>query len=139
MEVTTSNRLKLVVMIYDAAISSLKQAEQCLKRNDSTKMNYYISRTQLIVNELNNTLDFKQGKEIAATLSELYYFINRQLAEVIKDRDDKKIEQSIHILMQLKEAWEDICQKADTIDSTLKNVPNEEADGYQGRGSIIYG
>jgi len=139
MEVNTSNRLKLVVMIYDAAIASLKQASQCRERNDITKMNYYISRTQLIVNELNNTLDFKQGKEIATTLSDLYYFINRHLADVIKDRDSKKIEESMNILMQLKEAWEEITQKADTIDSTFKNVPKDDVKSYPGRGSISYG
>jgi len=79
LEVTTTNRLKLVVMLYDAAIAALKQGQECHKRKDLIKRNRFVSRAQLIISELNNALNMEQGKEIAETLSKIYYFLNRHL------------------------------------------------------------
>ncbi|MCX8042920.1 MAG: flagellar export chaperone FliS [Desulfobacterota bacterium] len=112
LEVNSSNRLKVVVMIYDAAIASLKHALLCHTKNDLIKRNQFISRTQFIVQELNNALDMKNGKEIAASLRKIYFFINRHLNEVMTDNNAKKIEQVISILSRLREAWQEISQKA---------------------------
>ena len=57
LEVTSTNRLKLILMVYDAAIASLKQAIDSHKRNDTIKRNRFISRAQLIISELNNALN----------------------------------------------------------------------------------
>ena len=110
-EVNTCNRLKLVVMIYESAIASLKEAEECNKRNDMVKRNQFISRAQFIVSELNNSLDTKNGGEIAVSLRKLYHFLNRHLNSALNDNNIKKVEESLKILQNLHEAWEHINQK----------------------------
>lgn len=112
LEVNSSNRLKVVVMIYDAAIASLKHALLCHSKNDLVKRNQFISRAQFIVQELNNALDMKNGKEIASTLRKIYFFINRHLSEVMTDNDCRKIENVLKIMTKLREAWQDISQRA---------------------------
>jgi flagellar protein FliS len=79
MEVNTSDRLKLILMVYDAAISSVKQARVCHDKRDIIGRNRYVSRAQLIINELNNALDVDRGGEIASNLRRVYLFINRYL------------------------------------------------------------
>lgn len=112
LEVTSSNRLKVVVMIYDAAIASLKQAYASHKRNDIIKRNQFISRTQFIIQELNNSLDMQKGKEISSTLRKLYHFLTRHLGDVLTDNDIHKVDQSLSILLKLREAWFEISQRA---------------------------
>lgn len=119
MEVSSTNRIKLVVMVYDAAIASLKQAIESHNRNDLTKRNQFISRTQFIIHELNNALDHQRGKEIASTLQKLYHFLTRHMGSVLTDNDIQKVEQSLKILFDLREAWHEISLKTVERESTL--------------------
>ena len=131
LEVNSSNRLKVVVMIYDAAIASLKHAILCHRKNDLVKRNQFISRTQFIVQELNNALDLRNGREIAASLRKIYFFINRYLSEMMTDNDIRKAENVLKMLSRLREAWQEISQKAITDDRA-----GNTADVYHGRGPI---
>ena len=131
LEVNSSNRLKVVVMIYDAAIASLKHAILCHRKNDLVKRNQFISRTQFIVQELNNALDLRNGREIAASLRKIYFFINRYLSEMMTDNDIRKAENVLKMLSRLREAWQEISQKAITDDRA-----GNTADVYHARGPI---
>lgn len=108
MSVNTTNRLKLIVMVYDAAIGSLKQAKECHKRNDMTNRNRHISRTQFIISELDNSLDMSRGKNISETLRGIYNFLNRYLGDVLNDNDMGKVENSLKMLNTIRGAWQEI-------------------------------
>lgn len=131
LEVNSSNRLKVVVMIYDAAIASLKHAVLCHRKNDLVKRNQFISRTQFIVQELNNALDLRNGRDIASSLRKIYFFVNRYLSELINDNDIRKAERVLTILTKLREAWEEISNKAIMDERTVTS-----ADVYHGRGPV---
>ena len=113
LEVTSANRLKLILMVYDAAIASLKQAIDSHKRNDTIKRNRFISWAQLIISELNNALNMEQGKDISEPLSKIYYFLNRHLNEVHTGNDIHKVNQSLNILSNLRDAWKEISVKTE--------------------------
>lgn len=112
MEVTSSNRLKIIIMVYDAAIASLREAIETHQRHDFIKRNQYISRTQSIIFELNNALDTKNGGEIAENLRHLYHFLNRHLGDVLQNNQVLNIEQSLRILESLREAWNTIAESS---------------------------
>ena len=114
MEVTSSNKLKIIIMVYDAAIASLKEAVETHQRNDLQKRNQYISRTQYILLELNNALDMQSGKSIAENLRNLYHFLNRYLGEVLSDNDIGKVRNSLRMLQSLPDSWQAISQDAAT-------------------------
>ena len=130
MEVNSVNRLKLVLMVYDAAIGSVKHAIACNKRNDELKRNRSISRAQFIINELNNSLNMQHGKEIADSLRKLYYFLNRTLNEALSENDEKKLEDSLSILLNLKDAWEEITNKG-IVDKTTINTGDQDRTSMQ--------
>ena len=133
-EVNTSNRVKIVVMIYDAAVASLKQAIVCHKRHDTIKRNQYISRVQHIIYELNNSLDMDRGKDIAATLRKLYHFLTRHLADVMNDNDIKKVEDTLRLMTELRDAWHDVSAqfaegKANVNDAAVYHGPQASVTG----------
>lgn len=137
LEVTSTNRLKLIVMVYDASIAALKQAQECHQRKDLIKRNRYISRAQLIITELNNALDMEQGKEISETLSKIYYFLNRHLQGVSTDNDIHKIGQALNILINLRDAWTDIGAK--TEEKSAETLTQGSAAANSGLGNSYYG
>jgi len=137
LEVTSTNRLKLIVMVYDAAIAALKQATECHMRNDQIKRNRYISRAQLIITELNNALNMEQGKEISDTLSKIYFFLNRHLKDVLSDNNIHRIEQSVNILTNLREAWTEIGAKSEENSADTQTTVSAAANS--GLGNTFYG
>ncbi len=137
LEVTSTNRLKLIVMVYDAAIAALKQAQECHKRKDLIKRNRFVSRAQLIITELNNALNMEQGKEISETLSKIYYFLNRHLNEVNTDNDIHKVGQALNILINLRDAWTDIGAK--TEKKSVSTQTEAPAAANSGMANNFYG
>ncbi len=110
-QVTTADRLKLVVMLYDGAISYLKSAKKYLEENDMAAKGIYISKAQDIIDELNNSLNMKDGGEIASTLRKIYNFIYFYLVKANLKKDPKMIQEVIDILSMLRDAWYEISQK----------------------------
>jgi len=132
LEVTSTNRLKLILMVYDAAIAALKQAQECHQRNDSIKRNLFISRAQLIIGELNNALDMDQGKEISDTLSKIYHFLNRHLTEANNRDKSENIGQALNILENLRDAWKDISAKTEQQENRSGNEPPKAVNSNPG-------
>lgn len=90
--ITTQNRGRLIVMLYDGAIKFLRQAIQDLERNDFAAKGIHIARAQDILYELNTVLDVEKGGQIAQNLRALYNFMQRHLSEanIRKDPQDRK-------------------------------------------------
>lgn len=77
--VTTENKGRLVVLLYDGAIKFLRQAQQSIISHDIPGRNRYISKARDVIFELNTSLNMEQGGKIAQNLRSLYNFIWRYL------------------------------------------------------------
>ena len=121
-QVTTADRLKLVVMLYDGAISYLKSAIKYIEENDMAAKGIYISKAQDIIDELNNSLNLKDGGEIAMTLRKIYNFIYFYLVKANLKKDTKMIQEVIDILSTLREAWDEISKKKIEEEETQEKV-----------------
>lgn len=110
--IETADNLQLVIMCYDAAIKDLEEAKE-LHRNGQTEVVYdKIRHVQDIVTELLIGLDYERGGVISMNLGRLYNFILRQLIGINTRRDTTPYDQLIHILAELKGAWEQARQNA---------------------------
>ena len=121
-QVTTADRLKLVVMLYDGAISYLKTAIKYLEENDMAAKGIYISKAQDIIDELNNSLNLNEGGEIASTLRKIYNFLYFYLVKANLKKDPRMIKEVIDILSTLREAWDEISKKKIEEESTEEKV-----------------
>ena len=111
MEVNSSNRMKLIVMVYDAAIASLKEASDAHTRGDTTRRNMYVARAQCIINDLNGCLDMSHG-ELPTSLRSLYQFFIRHLAQSQEQGTAENIAEVRTMMENLREAWDTICRQA---------------------------
>ena len=106
--ITTQNRGRLIVMLYDGAIKFLKQAIMALETGDFEGKGRYITKAQEIVLELNTILDMEAGGEISRNLRQLYHFIRGHLNVASTMCDSGMIQEVIEILEDLNQGWKSI-------------------------------
>ncbi|MBI2877090.1 MAG: flagellar export chaperone FliS [Candidatus Tectomicrobia bacterium] len=106
-EVTT-NPLELVIMLYEGAIESLGKAVMAIDIQNIQMKLKQMDKALAIIEELSNALNFEVGGEIALNLSDLYYYMMRELLLANIHNDKEKIEQVISLLKGLREAWVEI-------------------------------
>ena len=106
--VTTQNKGKLVVMLYDGAIKFLKMAIREIEAKNPEAKGEYISKATDILFELNTVLDTEVGGEVATNLRKLYLFMGRHLSEANAKQDIGKIEEVIKLLEELNQGWKAI-------------------------------
>ena len=106
--VTTQNKGRLVVMLYDGAIKFLKMAIKEIDAKKPEAKGKYISKAIDILFELNTVLDMEAGGEMATNLRKLYLFMGRHLTEANTTQDIAKIEEVIRLLEELNQSWKAI-------------------------------
>jgi flagellar protein FliS len=123
--VSTQDRGKLIIMLYDGAIKFLNIAKDKLAEDDYEQKGLYIGKAQDIVSELNNSLDMDIGGEVSQNLRGLYNFLYRHLSEANIERDVEKIDECIEILDELRDAWEQAAQAVATEGEDEEEVEGE--------------
>lgn len=107
-QIKTADTLKLLIMLYEAAIKNLVEALNFIddfKKYD--KLNQNIFKTIEIIKELRISLDMSQG-EVADNLDNLYQYMTKILLEANTKKDPVPLKESIKILEDLLAAWKEI-------------------------------
>ncbi|MHC4480261.1 MAG: flagellar export chaperone FliS [Planctomycetota bacterium] len=106
--ISTQQRGKLIVILYEGAIKFLNIAKQKLQEGDYALKGIYIGKAQDIITELNNCLDMSAAPDIAGDLRSLYNFLYRHLNEANIERSAEKLDDCIEVLGGLCSAWEEV-------------------------------
>ena len=107
--VQTADRTKVIVMLYEKAISHLNRAR--LELDEGIEGNEWTTRVNKaleIIKHLSNALDFEKGGEIAGNLSALYDYIRDIINEGNITRNTKFFLEAANLLSCLLEAWRKI-------------------------------
>lgn len=110
--VMTASPAQLVVMLYDGAARFLKQAEIVATEGAWGDAGERMTRADMIIDELNITLDMEQGGDIAVQLQAIYVFCKRLLIEARLEKDVEKIKKTAELLAELRESWAQIAATA---------------------------
>lgn len=105
MQVITSSREKILLMLYDGVINFTHIAIDKLNAGDMAAKGVYIGKAQAIIAEFINTLNHEVGGEVAARLEQLYVYIMNEYSEANISRDVIHLENALRILESLREAW----------------------------------
>ncbi|MBF0154865.1 MAG: flagellar export chaperone FliS [Magnetococcales bacterium] len=114
---TTASKEDLLIMLYEGAIRFLELsiAEKEAKRLAEHKQ--YLRKGLAIVSELQSTLDFQKGGEVAIKLFELYGFMLEYLTQANITQEVSYIREVVDQLSTLLEGWRDAVKqvKAGTV------------------------
>lgn len=101
----TASREDLLILLYEGAIRFLERSVAEKEAGNLSKHKNYLSRAIAIVAELQNTLDFEKGGELAIQLFELYGFMMEYLTQANITQDCSLIDRVRGQMMTLLEGW----------------------------------
>lgn len=95
---------KLIQMMYEGVLRFNMQAKRSMAEGNIERRIYWINRSNAVICELINILDFSQG-EISYYLSGLYNYQLQLLMEASIHNDLTKLDEVTHVMKGLLEAW----------------------------------
>ncbi|MBJ6724832.1 flagellar export chaperone FliS [Geomesophilobacter sediminis] len=104
-QITTASPEKLLLMLYDGAISNCRQAQDRLSRKDLAGKGVYIGKALAIVGELLSTLNHEVGGDIAVNLERLYMYVMDELTRANVEGRAKSLDDAMQVMSTLREAW----------------------------------
>jgi flagellar protein FliS len=117
--VKTASQGRLIIMLYDEAVKQLDKALELMEADAAKKdpgrietINKAVLKTQDIVTELEVSLDFDQGGEIAKNLFALYTWFNQELLSANFNQDHKRLLGVRNMLNDLRDAWSKVAATA---------------------------
>lgn len=124
--VKTANPIQLVVMLYDAAICSLREAREHMDQKDIEARSQAINKSISIISELHSCLNLKAGGEIADSLDRLYDYMKRRIFRANAEQNTEPLEEIEALLESLRSAWFQILDKTqpESGQSANQQLPN---------------
>ena len=109
-QVMTAPPAKLVSMLYDKAILSLKEAIAAIEAGDIEGRWKANNRAYEIISHMWSTLDVESGGEIAENLDRLFSYMLSRLPEVDFTNDPAPAQEVIFLLEPLRQAWQQLAR-----------------------------
>jgi flagellar protein FliS len=109
--VKTASQGKLVVMLYEGAVSNLEKAMALVSDDGKIEPgnieNYgnCLQKVMDIITELEVSLNLDAGGEIAQNLMSLYVYFNKQILDATISHDKKKLSFVRDMMSELHESW----------------------------------
>jgi len=130
MSIKTASPLQLIVMLYDAAICSIRDAQEQMSRRNIAARSRSINKGIRLISELQSSLNLKAGGEIAVSLSRLYDYMVRTLFRANMDQSSQALAEIETLLENLRSAWvELINQTSGAAPSPAKQIPDGDLIG----------
>ena len=105
MKIQTASPEQIMIMLYDGAIRFSLQAKKKMVEKDFEGKGIFISKTQAIIDELMNSLDFSIAPDLCSNLQQLYIYINEKLTEANIKLDIEAIDEVVGLLNTLRDGW----------------------------------
>lgn len=125
MKVQTASPAQIMIMLYDGAIRFSLQGKKKIEEKDFEGKGVFISKTQAIIDELMNSLDFNIAPELCTNLQQLYIYINERLTHANIKMDVDAMDEVIELLNTLRDGWKQAL--ASEQDPTVKKLNDGES------------
>ena len=107
---------ELILRLMNGAIERIAQARGAISRGETPVKAESISKAVLIIGGLEGCVNHQAGGELADNLSSLYQYMGIRLAEANIHDDIAKLNEVSDLLLQIRSAWVQIPQRAQTAD-----------------------
>ena len=104
-EILAASPLKLIQMLYAAALDSIATARRHLQHGDIRARARAINKTLRIVAELSRSLNHEVGGDLSRGLAALYAYVMRRLIEANATQKEAPLADAERLMSMLDEAW----------------------------------
>lgn len=100
---------KLIVMLFEGAIISVKTAHEHMKAGEIAAKGAAISKAIMIIDSgLRASLNKENGGKIAENLDALYEYMSVRLFTANLQNNPKMLEEVLQLLQDIKSSWDEI-------------------------------
>ncbi len=114
--IQTASKEEILLQLYQAAIKNCKLATSAIENNEIAKKGEHIGKLQDIIIELNNSLDFEVGGDIAKELASLYDYMMYSTTQANIKIDSEPLKGVLTVLQTLYNGWHE----------AIKSLKNEK-------------
>ena len=109
-QVTSVDRTRLLLLIFDGGLAFLQRARAALTAGDLAAFGHHLGRAQAIIAELLGTLDYDAGGTIARDLSRLYDFMLVHLTEANARQSVRHVDEVLAVFGTIASAYREISE-----------------------------
>ena len=107
-EIKTASPARLVVLVFDAALSNLFRARRAVELRNVEEKVTAVGKARDAIMELYVTLNLEQGGALASNLQSVYAYILSELVDVARREDGARLELLITMVTELRNAFQAI-------------------------------
>ena len=100
--------LGLIGMLYEAAVVSLHRALHAVEVNEIQQKTVHLNHVLAVIGELQSTLDFERGGEVARILERFYAFARNRVVEASIQNSQDILRQLAAQFLSLRDAWQQV-------------------------------
>ena len=122
--VKSATQVGLVVLLYDMAIESLTRAAREIDAGNVEARTTEINHVLAIVAELQRSLNFERGGDVARRLEDFYDVARGKLLEANIKSDKEIVERLFRIFCSIREAWQVVDREAGSDPGAFEAAPS---------------
>ena len=109
-EIEQASPVRLVVMLYDKAVSLLRQSVLHIDRNNVKAKGEALNRVVEIIGELQAVLNREEGGLVAQNLDAMYEFMIQSVTLANLNNDSQPLDGVLKVLEELRKGWQELEQ-----------------------------
>jgi flagellar protein FliS len=109
-EIEQASPVRLVVMLYDKAVSLLRQSVLHIDRNNVKAKGEALNRVVEIIGELQAVLNREEGGLVAQNLDAMYEFMIQSVTLANLNNDSRPLDGVLKVLEELRKGWQELEQ-----------------------------
>jgi flagellar protein FliS len=96
----------LVIALYDTLSGDLRRAASAIRNHDIEARCKDLNHAALVLGQLEDWIDQKNGGELAQNLSNFYAYIRAKMLEASLNQSAQLLEAQIDLISQVRSAWQ---------------------------------
>ena len=97
--------IELVVILFDAAIDDMRRAVSAIQASDIEQRATAVRHAMLVLQQLQGTLDFEKGGQVAKQFEQFYNLIRAKLLESQLRNSPELMQQQIRFMSEVRDCW----------------------------------
>lgn len=109
-KILTATPAELTLLLYEGAIKFCNIAQVAIEKNDTEKAHTNIVKAEMIIEELQSTLNRKYP--VAEDFDNVYKYISSLLVDANMKKDTQVLDQALVELRGMRDTWKEVMAKA---------------------------
>ena len=120
-----ASSIGLIIVLFDTLVRDLRRAAAALRKNDIETRCREFNHAALVLGQLEDWIDLKNGGESAKTLSGFYAYLRAKMMEAAGTKSANLLETQIDMILHVSSAWQLLDVSPLQIPEHLTEVPME--------------